>query len=579
MILGQLGLTDSIDYSHYNSIDSKDAILAIKKENKTVLLEDSEQGIFFATMGRIDNCEELSVHLGSQPHSAAYIFEAFKKWGESCPSRLLGDWVFVAIDTLKKEVFVARDQNGFNSMFFTYDAHGILFSTSLQPLLKLQKEFNPKYALGMLALWKYNSLEETIFKGIFRVPRGHTLRYKNGQIKTERYWFPERTPLRIYKNRAEYAEEFLEITKKAIECRIGDKNKVCSMLSGGLDSGTVSVLAAEILGNSPLTTFSHVPLYKNSSPLYQNWFDDESDYIDATAMSRPNINSIKLQSEHISPLQGIAKFIDRYNTIIHASANAFWLIDLLEVATQHGFEVMLSGQFGNAALSYTGLHSALPLGRVGPYNYFKNRITKPILKKHLEFKQFNKSLNIGYINAEAIEDFGIKQDVLENRTGRTYLHRTKNEEIISLINKTNRHQIIDSLYENTCEKRDPTADIRIIEYAMSIPNEHFFNQRLENKQIIRNMMAGRLPDKVLLETRSGLQASDIAKRLYAEKDLLVSYFYQFQQNTIFWYMVDCKKLENHIQLFVNQKFQDNININQILKTIMLGMFLEKYDFR
>ena len=55
--------------------------------------------------------------------------------------------------------------------------------------------------------------------------------------------------------------------------------------------------------------------------------------------------------------------------------------------------------------------------------------------------------------------------------------------------------------ETGIEFRDPLGDPRVIESALAIPNEMFFDE--QDKWVLRTMMKGRLPDMVRLNTKKG----------------------------------------------------------------------------
>ncbi len=59
------------------------------------------------------------------------------------------------------------------------------------------------------------------------------------------------------------------------------------------------------------------------------------------------------------------------------------------------------------------------------------------------------------------------------------------------------------------EKRGPTADKRVLEYCLSIPNEVFFDKKGNGKQVLRRLTKNRLPDEVLFEKKKGLQSANI----------------------------------------------------------------------
>jgi asparagine synthase (glutamine-hydrolysing) len=64
------------------------------------------------------------------------------------------------------------------------------------------------------------------------------------------------------------------------------------------------------------------------------------------------------------------------------------------------------------------------------------------------------------------------------------------------------------------EVRDPTADVRILEYTYSVPDHIYINPSTgQDRWLIREAMKGRLPDEVRLNRGFGRQAADRVMRL------------------------------------------------------------------
>jgi asparagine synthase (glutamine-hydrolysing) len=64
---------------------------------------------------------------------------------------------------------------------------------------------------------------------------------------------------------------------------------------------------------------------------------------------------------------------------------------------------------------------------------------------------------------------------------------------------------------------DPTADVRVLEFTFGVPDHVFVDPATGlDRWLIREAMAGRLPDEVRLNRRRGQQAGDLVLRLRAE---------------------------------------------------------------
>ena len=97
---------------------------------------------------------------------------------------------------------------------------------------------------------------------MFRVPPAHVMRVEaDGAVTQRRYWSPaEIKPVRLGSDQA-YAEGLRDCLDRAVRRQMRSAHPVGSLLSGGLDSSSVSVLAARALGekNERLAAFTGVP--------------------------------------------------------------------------------------------------------------------------------------------------------------------------------------------------------------------------------------------------------------------------------------------------------------------------------
>jgi len=66
------------------------------------------------------------------------------------------------------------------------------------------------------------------------------------------------------------------------------------------------------------------------------------------------------------------------------------------------------------------------------------------------------------------------------------------------------------------DQRDPTADVRLLEFCLSVPTEQFL-QRGVQRALARRALSDRLPKLILDETRRGLQAADWHETLTADR--------------------------------------------------------------
>ena len=70
------------------------------------------------------------------------------------------------------------------------------------------------------------------------------------------------------------------------------------------------------------------------------------------------------------------------------------------------------------------------------------------------------------------------------------------------------------------DNRDPTADVRLLEFCFAVPMEQFLRDGMP-KALARRALADRLPKQVLEETRAGLTVADWHEDLTAARDGIV----------------------------------------------------------
>ena len=80
---------------------------------------------------------------------------------------------------------------------------------------------------------------ETLFEGIHRLPGGGTLRVDAAGLRAGRYWNAELPPELRYRRDEDYAEHFFALFGEAVRCRLDAPGAVAATCGGGIDSSSV----------------------------------------------------------------------------------------------------------------------------------------------------------------------------------------------------------------------------------------------------------------------------------------------------------------------------------------------------
>lgn len=256
---------------HQGAVALGHTLLATTPEavNETMPLHDAETGCVITADARLDNRDVLLPALGLSDTSVGdgeILLAAYLRWGEDCPCHLLGDFAFAIWDPVKGALFCARDHMGMRPLTYCHrDKDCFAFSSEAQPLCWLDRipsRLNDHRLADLLVDgFEQRVSTSTFYEAVFRLPPAHSLRVNRSGLRIQRYWtLTPGAELRLGSD-AEYAEAFREVLGGAVRARLRSPTPVGSMLSGGVDSGAVSGMAASILadaGKGPLATFSAV---------------------------------------------------------------------------------------------------------------------------------------------------------------------------------------------------------------------------------------------------------------------------------------------------------------------------------
>lgn len=204
------------------------------------------------------------------------ILQAYAAWGTSSIDQLRGDFSFVIWDAGHKQLFCARDHFGIKPFYYARLGEIFLFSNTLNCLRlhpSVSGELN-EAAVGDFLLFGLNcDNATTTFRDIQRLPPAHSLSTSPRGLQIQRYWKPPTEGRIRYAKPGEYVEHFQSILESAVAERLRT-NRVGILLSGGLDSSSVSAVAKEISGRS-----DHAAEIRAYTYIYDSLIpDQEKDY-------------------------------------------------------------------------------------------------------------------------------------------------------------------------------------------------------------------------------------------------------------------------------------------------------------
>lgn len=236
------------------------AIIDLKRGQQPIHNEDRTAWIVFN--GEIYNYRELRERLEKLGHhfytdsDTEAIIHAYDQYGTDCPKHLRGMFAFAIWDERRQELFLARDRVGKKPLLYAHLSDQLLFASEFSALL-----LHPDVSrdIDFEAIHYYLSFicvpaPLTAYRDIRKLEPGHSLIWRKGEIKIERYWRLDFSK-KIKISEEEAGERFVETLREAVRVRLMSEVPLGAFLSGGIDSSAVVALMSEE-SSEPIKTFS-----------------------------------------------------------------------------------------------------------------------------------------------------------------------------------------------------------------------------------------------------------------------------------------------------------------------------------
>lgn len=216
--------------------------------------------------GEIYNFRELKVELEAKGYGfrsasdSEVLLTALQAWGPKALDRFNGMFAFALWDRQEKTLMLARDRYGIKPLYIGRVGARLAFASEQKAILTLP---NFPRELNSEALYEYFTFQNifsdnTLLKNITLVPAGHycliDLKGSSTDLKFTQYWdYNFREPDQKV-DRQEYIEELDRLFKQAVNRQLVSDVELGSYLSGGMDSGSITAIAAQSFPN--LKTFT-----------------------------------------------------------------------------------------------------------------------------------------------------------------------------------------------------------------------------------------------------------------------------------------------------------------------------------
>jgi len=175
------------------------------------------------------------------------LIAAFRRWGAACLSKLNGMWAFAIWDATDRVLFASRDRFGKKPFYYAETSDRLLFASEVKSILadpRIETAPSATAVADFCAERVSDHTAETFFQGVRQLPAGHYLWWRPGALVIEQYWSLPVRELGAYD--PSDAEEIRALLQSAIQIRLRADTPVGALLSGGLDSSTLTCMANQV---------------------------------------------------------------------------------------------------------------------------------------------------------------------------------------------------------------------------------------------------------------------------------------------------------------------------------------------
>lgn len=219
-------------------------------------MTDADDELCVVYNGEIYNFADIAEQLKTRGYrfrtrcDTEVILYAWKEWGPACVDHFRGMFAFAIYDRGQQTLFLARDRLGIKPLFYAVlPDQQFAFGSELKVLREhpaLPRVVDPQAIEDYFALG-YIPEPKTIYKGVYKLPPGHTLTVRRGQPVPEprEYWDLRFDPAEPDDETALKAG-LLENLREAVDIRMIAEVPLGAFLSGGVDSSAVVAMMAGI---------------------------------------------------------------------------------------------------------------------------------------------------------------------------------------------------------------------------------------------------------------------------------------------------------------------------------------------
>jgi asparagine synthase (glutamine-hydrolysing) len=477
--------------------------------------------------GEIYNYRKLRAELSALGHTfntssdTEVLLQSWQRWGPGCLTRLEGMFAFALWDSAQDKLYLARDRYGEKPLFVHESSDGIAFASEMPPLIRLAGGSlrENSTATGLFFLYSYIPAPYGALQGVSQLEPGCWMEWsaRDGVRRHQYYSLQTEIVISAAQPQPPYEEACRTLNsmlRDAVSQRVETADvPIASMLSGGIDSSLVTILAAQA-SSQPMSVYS---LGFPEDPGF-----DETDFARAVTATLPNVRHHIIDATEDSILRFSGEVLDRLGEP-YADAS---ILPTALLCSKIEEKVALGGDAADELFAGYGIYPAIVAGARlsilmrGLLGLVPRHPNPPAIRnarlraaalfhRHLRATPLQSYLSWrSYADIDVLAALGIDTSAAAgfaatlDRSGAGSLRDVQGLDLAFNLPNDMLKKVDHAAMFYSLEVRLPFLDSKLVHWALGLPDEYRLSGRMR-KRILRDAFTEVLPEMVLRRGKMG----------------------------------------------------------------------------
>lgn len=557
--------------------------------------------------GHIDNRQDLCRRLKNPMTTDAQLYAAaYAEWGDATDLRVVGTFAAILLSKNSPRARISASPNTCLPLHYHYDESQFIVASRAQAIFdtgKIRRIVSERKIADSLYL-NYKRPEQGWFEGVTRLASGTRLFASKRGLKIDRYYDLLNVPDVRLKNDQEYVQAANALFQEGTRLMLDGFTSPAISLSGGFDSQAVAAYTIRSRPDSPLRSYTSIPDAGWDGGVSKGRIGNEQPYVAALAEMYPQLIPAWITSSGKS-FDYLLRDIFEFGLQAPRNAmNLHWIHDIRQRAKLDGCDVILTGGFGNATLSYTGEHALSGWLANGNIKAVLGEIIRSGTARSIPRRLFGRAMmpllpdSIWHwirkfrhgpaadpfqtwcpMNQDYARDMEVAKRAADLNFDATFRppanSRQARANIIAMAGGEGADTLLAMYAIHRMPVRDPTSYRPFLEFCLGIPDNQYLRSGVK-RWLAKRMLKGKIPNLVLNETRRGQQAADWHLRLSHQRNALIEEIDWLNEDPAMRYRLNLTSLREALVDFPEKTPSDSTTCARLQLAVTRGLTTARF---